>query len=374
MRRNQNAYDRSNSQLYGAFKYPILKNDDAITLVTLIDDCVYRALKLIDDATDWTRRRYATLAVDAAFKETTKSFTSIGDSLLFSMTPVLINEDWLDRVRNEVGLYRGHWISSLSAFMKKYGSYLQYSVDESKRKEAEEIELELDASVNSLYGVIAEVKHLMERISCILDRMVRPYLRKIVSLAKTYAREPEAFFENYQNGYHGVLMAIGKYDVRIGAYAFIVELWLKSRMINGITAISNSVTMPERIWKHKRLFDKNPNLSIEQLAKRELISPEMLRDSMHLLDVRNAMSLIEENDENADSLECYHDRQADKEHDLSLSRQQLSIYSKKLKPFERVVLSVTFDVDMHTADSIDPIALEREAARQLYSARLALTV
>lgn len=372
MRRSQHSYDRSNHQLYSAFKYPILKNDDAITLVNLIDDCVYRALKTIDVSTDWVRRQYAQLAVEALFKETIKSYSSVSDYGLFRSVPVLTGDNWLDTVRNEICVYRGHWIRVLSVFIKQYSPYLKYVMDPDKTREAEAIELELDASVNSLYGVISETCHLMERVSGILDRMVRPYLRKIVSLAKTYAREPESFFENYQNGYHGVLMAIGRYDIRFGAYAFIVEMWLKSRMINGITAASNSVTMPDRIWKHKRILDRYPNMEIEQIAKREGIDASLLRDSMHLLEVRNAMPLIEENDENANDLECYHDHQADREHDLSISRQQLEMYSRKLNSVDRLVISVAFDVDMHSAESIDKDELERETARQLYASRISV--
>ena len=61
--RQQDAYDRSNAQLYGAFKYPILRNEDAVMLVGLIDECIYKVLKTLDGTTDFIRRQYAVLAI-----------------------------------------------------------------------------------------------------------------------------------------------------------------------------------------------------------------------------------------------------------------------------------------------------------------------
>lgn len=367
MRKSQASYDRSNAQLYGAFKYPILKNDDAVFLVGLIDDCVYRALKTLDDCTDFVRRQYAKVTVDALYKGTRKSFSSVDDHNLFAALPTLTDENWLDVVRNELIMYRGHWIHILSSFLKRYENYLVVAIDESERRKSEAMEAELDASSNSLYGAVAEVKHLMNRVSGILERMVRPYLRKIVSLAKTYARDPDVFFENYQNGYHGVLTAIGRYDMRIGAYAFIVEQQLRSRMVSGMSSL---ISMPDRLWKHKRLIDKNPNLEIEAIAKKEGIDVSLLQDSMHLLEVRNAMPLIEESDENADELECYHDAQADQEHDLALVKQQLAVYSKNIKQRDRLILSIAFDVDMFEGITVSQDELDKEAVRQLYAAQL----
>jgi DNA-directed RNA polymerase specialized sigma subunit len=365
--RQQDAYDRSNAQLYGAFKYPILRNEDAVMLVGLIDECIYKVLKTLDGTTDFIRRQYAVLAVDALFKGTEKSYSSISDYGLFRALPILTEEDWLDIVRNDLIVYRGHWIRVLTAFLKKYEIYLQYVCTQDPK--AATIEDELDASPNSLYGAVMEARHQLDRVTGILERMVRPYLRKVVSLARTFARFPGAFEENYQNGYHGVLLAIGRYDVRIGAFAFMVEMWIKSKMITGVTSASNSMTMPTRIWKHKKILDRHPNLEVDEIAKLEKIDSNLLQNSMQLLKSRNAMPLIEENDENSESLECYHDTQVDREHDLMLVRQQLETYSKNLRVRDRIILSIAFDVDMNI-DEIDQNELDHEAARQLYSSRL----
>ena len=127
---------------------------------------------------------------------------------------------------------------------------------------------------------------------------------------------------------------------------------------------------PHRLWKHKRLIDKNPNLEIEAIAKKEGIDVSLLQDSMHLLEVRNAMPLIEESDENADELECYHDAQADQEHDLALVKQQLAVYSKNIKQRDRLILSIAFDVDMFEGITVSQDELDKEAVRQLYAAQL----
>lgn len=365
------AYDRSNAQLYGAFKYPTLSNEDAVILVGLIDDCVYKSLKCVDAHTDWVRRQYARFAVGSIFKDLKKAYSSVNDSLVFTELPVLVGDDWLDRVRNDVNLYRGHWIKALRSFIQQYGDYqfLCMSDSPADKRQAAAIELDLDANDRSLYGVIAEVKHNLARISKILERMVRPYLRKLVSLAKTFAREPTAFFENYQNGYHGILSAIGRYDVRIGAYAFIVDMWIKSYMVSGISTASNTIKMPSRIWKHRRLLEKHSNMEVEQIAKKHGIDPSLLQDSARLLDVRNAMPIIEESDEQADNLEDYHDRRHEQEHEISQLRQQLETYSRSLAPHDRLVLSIAFDIDLHTSE-IPKADLDREAARQLFACHI----
>jgi DNA-directed RNA polymerase specialized sigma subunit len=372
MRKSRSAYDRSNAQLYGAFKYPTLRNEDAVLLVGLIDDCVYKALSVMDLHTDWVRSQYARFASSSVFKQLRKSYSSVGDHLLYTMLPVLNGPDWLKRTRNEVKLHRGHWIKALKTFIDAYGVYCQLCLadDKASQKRAAEIELELDASPNSLYGVIAEVQYQLNRISGIIERMVRPYLRKIVSLARSFANEPWAFFENYQNGYHGIMLAIGRYDTTLGAYAFIADTWIRSYMVNGISVASNTIRMPSRVWKHRSLLERNSHMDIEAIAKREGIDAKLLHDSAHLLEIRNAMPIIEESDENADSLEDYHDRRQENESEVAQVRQQIETYSKGLSPRDRLILSIAFDVDLHTAD-LDPKVMQREAARQLYACQLA---
>jgi DNA-directed RNA polymerase sigma subunit (sigma70/sigma32) len=368
MRNARAAYDRSNAQLYSAFKYPTLRNEDAVMLVGLVDDCVYRALRTLDCHTDWVRHQYARFATSAIFKQLRKSHSSVGDHLLYTMLPQLNGPNWLDLVRKDINLHRGHWIKAIQGFLKRYECYqdLCISDDPAARKKAEAIELELDASSHSLYGAIAEARHQLNRVSGIIERMVRPYLRKIVSLARAFANEPWAFFENYQNGYHGILLAIGRYDTRIGAYAFIADMWIKSYMVNGISVASNTIKMPSRVWKHRSILERNSHLEIEQIAKREGIDAKLLHDSAHLLDIRNAMPIIEESDENAESLEDYHDRRVERENEVAQTRQQIEAYSKGLSARDRLVLSIAFDIDLHLND-IDQQMLDREAARQLYA-------
>jgi DNA-directed RNA polymerase sigma subunit (sigma70/sigma32) len=371
MRSSRTAYDRSNAQLYGAFQYPTLRNEDAVLLVGLIDDCVYNALSVLDLHTDWVRTQYAKFAAGSVFKQLRKSYSSVGDHLLYTMLPVLGGPDWLTRIRSEVKLHRGHWIKALNAFINQYGEYQQLCLaeDSASKRKAEAIELELDASENSLYGVIAEVRHQLNRISGIIERMVRPYLRKIVSLARMFANEPWAFFENYQNGYHGIMLAIGRYDTNLGAYAFVADLWIRSYMVNGISVASNTIKMPSRVWKHRTLLERNSHMDVDQIAKREGIDPKLLQDSAHLLEIRNAMPIIEESDENAESLEDYHDRRQERESEVAQVRQQIETYSRKLSSQDRLILSIAFDVDLHN-DPLDPGVAQREAARQLYAHQL----
>jgi DNA-directed RNA polymerase sigma subunit (sigma70/sigma32) len=324
---------------------------------------------MLDDHTDWVKKQYAKFASEAMFKGTEKSYSSVHDTLIYKMLPVFAKDsDWLHKVRHTVILYRGHWLKALSLFYNKHKHYIDLSLksvtSKQASKQAELIENSLDANRNTLYSVLLEVKYNLDRCRDITERLVRPYLRKVVSMARMYAREPEAFFENYQNGYHGVLMAIGRYNTNIGAYAFIVSMWIQSSMVGGITKLSNTINFPDKTWKHKRLFDKHPNMSYADISKKYGIEVDSLEDSANLLEARNAMPLLEENDEEADGLEAYHDKSTEHEHQLNQAIQQIILFGSRLSSVNKAILSILFDTDALISEP-DKDELRRETYRQL---------
>lgn len=362
----QAEYRRSDAQLYGAFKYPTLSNESAVILANTLDDCLYRGLAVLD-VTDYVRRVYGKLVVEAIFRRKQKSLSTDNDRYYLTTLPGMHRDDWLIAVRKHVSPIREIWINTLNHFIKTNLNML--SLGRASDVHAAEImtrvESKYDCPPGALYGVIAEAQYQMTRAQGIVDRMSRPYLRRVVSLAKTYANEPEAFLENYQSGFQGVLTAIGKYDGRFGAFAFLVDIWVRNRMIAGITKSSNSFTLPDRVWKHKRLLDKHSNKDVEEIAALEGVSADLLRDSAHLLDVRNASQIIEESDEDNEIFEAYHDKQAAEEEDDTLVIEQVRLLASKLSAAHRLVLSLAFDVDLHK-DNVKPEDIRVETARQLF--------
>jgi hypothetical protein len=159
-------------------------------------------------------------------------------------------------------------------------------------------------------------------------------------------------------------MAIGRYNTNIGAYAYIVSMWIQSSMVGGITKLSNTINIPDKTWKHKRLLDKHPNMSYEEISKRYDIDVKSIEDSVNLLEARNAMPLIEENDEEADGLESYHDKSAEREMQLSQANQQIILFGSHMKPRYKAIISLLFDVDC-LASSPNGDEVRRETMRQL---------
>jgi hypothetical protein len=84
------------------------------------------------------------------------------------------------------------------------------------------------------------------------------------------------------------------------------------------------------------------------------------------LEVRTAAPLIEENDENADSLDDYHDRDIEEIENHTLVLDQLKLYTKHLSAQHRLVLGLAFDVNLF--NDIPQEDIEKEAAKQLYVA------
>lgn len=360
-------YQRSDAQLYGAFKYPTLRNEDAVLLASLMDDCLYAAAAAVDVNSTWTKTEYAKLAVATIFKKSGNgSYSTVSDRYFVTTLPLLDKPDWLTTVRTHVSPFRDLLNTMMSAFEIKCSSLPYWSSSERWLPRIQALERELGCTTGGLYGAFAEVQYQLQRYHDISNRMSRPYLRRIVSVAKGFANRPDAFLENYQNGYHGALIAIGKYDSRKGAFAFFVDVWIKNRMISGITNASNSISLPERVWKHKRLLERHSNKEIDEIAKIEGVNADLLRNSALLLDVRNAAPLIEENDENNESLDDYHDLEALESENQHIVNDQLQLYTKKLSARSRLVLGLAFDVNLF--NEVPEADVEREAARQLYIA------
>lgn len=359
-------YQRSDAQLYGAFKYPTLRNEDAVLLASLMDDCLYSAAAAVDLNSTWTKTEYAKLTVATIFRASKGSYSTVSDRYFVTTLPLLSSPNWLDTVRTHVSPFRELLLSMMLAFEHKCASITHWSTAERWLPRIEALECDLGCTTGGLYGAFSEVQYQLQRCHDISLRMSRPYLRRIVSVAKGFANKPDAFLENYQNGYHGAMIAIGKYDSRKGAFAFFVDVWIKNRMISGITNASNSISLPERVWKHKRLLDRHSNKDLAEIARIEGVNEDLLRSSEHLLDVRNAAPLIEENDENNESLDDYHDLEALESENQHIVNDQLQLYTKKLSARSRLVLGLAFDVNLF--NEVPAADVEREAARQLYIA------
>jgi RNA polymerase sigma factor (sigma-70 family) len=363
-------YNRSDAQLCGAFKYPTLCNEDAVYLAGLLDDCLYAAATVLDNHTPWISNEYARIVVAVIFRGSKKSYSTVSDRSYITTLPMMRRPDWLQHVRATVSPFRELLLNTLSTFEHTCAQLPAWVVDERGLAKLTALERDLKCRPGALYGVYTEVQYQLQRCYDISTRMARPYLRRVVSVAKQYAstNEPEAFLDNYQNGYIGVITAIGKYDTRFGAFAFFVDIWIKNRMISGISSASNAMALPERVWKHKRILDKHSGKEIDEIADIVNVNADLLRSSAMLLEVRNAAPLLEENDEhhNTDVLDDYHDAESIEVENQNIVNDQLRLYTKHLSKESRIVLGLAFDVNMF--NDVPAEDVERETARQLYIA------
>ena len=372
-------YQRSDAQLYGAFKYPTLRNEDAVLLATLMDDCLYQALNAVDTHTNWITTEYAKLVVATIFKganKSNKSYSMVSDRYFVTTLPqtshlrfqAKSSSAWLHVVRDQVAPFREIHLETLSRFEKHCSALSVWSAADSTYAKVQMLEKELGCGTGGLYGAVAEAKAQLARCHDITARMARPYLRRVVSEAMRFAKtnDPNAFLDNYQNGYWGVMTAIGKYNTHVGAFAYFVDIWIKNKMISGISNASNSMSLPDRVWRHKKFLDAHPTKTVGEIAKLEGVSPDLLSSSSQLLEVRTAAPLIEENDENADSLDDYHDRDIEEIENHTLVLDQLKLYTKHLSAQHRLVLGLAFDVNLF--NDIPQEDIEKEAAKQLYVA------
>lgn len=362
----QDLYRRSDSQLYGAFKHKLLSNDEAVALATKIDDCLYAAAEVVDKHCLWVRRFYADMVVSAIFKGSKRSFSPISDRYLYTILPLIGSPGWLGYVRVFVAPFRALLMRMLTDFERACDGVDLSPHTAVGLRRLQDLELELACTHKHLFGLQAEVREQLDRCGKYSQKMALPYLRRVVSQAKFHANVPEAFLENYQNGVHGVMTAIGKYHPSIGAFAFIVDIWITNKMIGGISNASNALALPERVWKHKRLLDKHQNKSVEDIAAAEGVNSDLLQDSVRLLEVRNAAPLIEENDENAERLEAYHDMNAADDENRLVLEDQLRKYTRKITKRDRIALSLVFDVSLF--NDVPELDVLRETARQLYIA------
>ena len=175
-------YQRSDAQLYGAFKYPTLRNEDAVLLATLMDDCLYRALAVVDTHTTWVTTEYAKLVIATIFRGTKKSYSTVSDRYFVTTLPQTSHlrfreksaSAWLFVVRDQVSPFRELTLDILSNFEKRCASLVTWSVAESTYSKVSFLDRELGCSTGGLYGALAETQSQLARCHDITTRMARP--------------------------------------------------------------------------------------------------------------------------------------------------------------------------------------------------------
>ena len=371
-------YRYADTVLRSSHYYPLLEHDDAVFLTKTLDDCIYNLITIVDKQSTWFKRQYVGIAqtyidtpADRNSYAASSDDTLMAASLLWIATPGI---DWIPKIRNEVTLYRTYWlrsISKLSKILATYNDDTLVPVDDTDyvhaRERCSQVEAELEASADVLYGLTLEVNHWVQRIDKIVDKMTCPYLRRVVVLAKKYVSgDPDAFLDNFDSGVEGIHKAIGRYDINMGAFAGLVDTWVRNTIITWVKRTSNPIRVPDRVHTHKRkysqLLEQHPQLDTLDASKMLGISESTLRESLKLSDMQGMSPLIDESmtDDFGVGNEAYIDTNL---MDTDSVNSLVSEYKNVLSKHDIALLAILFDVDIE--EPLDKEAVEREAARQL---------
>lgn len=375
---NDKSFVQANDILNNSFQFCLLDNADAAYLVNLMDDLIYECLSLIDSECTLIRSFYLNLVYHAYRKGTKKTFSTVNDAFLCSYAHLIGQDNWLYAIRRFARVYRAYWLSALSDL------YDQIPELEKELLASSDVPLDDREPVSlSLYGVKSTVPYCRawgivnvlranwSRIKDIERRVAVPFLRRVGTLARSFAREPEIFMDHYQHGFEGVLIALSKYDSEYGSFASQVNMWVNNRMIYSIKQSNSFIRIPDRMYKLRVLVDKrrkrNPNISLDEISSLESVDIRLVENAVALHDMQNVASIIDDIDDDSDEPEAYADVAIEQDREAIDMSQQLTHYTSELTREERLALFLFYDYETTCVDNLllDSKAVEQETFRQL---------
>lgn len=375
---NDRSFAQATDTLNDSFKFCLLDNADAAYLVNLMDDLIYDSLSVIDCECSLIRSFYLDLVYHAYRKGTKKTFSTVNDAYLCSFAHVIGEPDWLYAVRRYARVYRAYWYSVLSDLYDQIPEIEAQVLSQSDvpLDDRSPISLVLFGvtayiSYHRIWGILNSLKANWFRIKDIERRVSVPFLRRVGTLARSFAREPEIFMDHYQHGYEGVAIALSKYDSEYGSFASQVNMWVNNRMIYSIKQSNSFIRIPDRMYKLRVAVDrrrkKNPNATLEEISILEGVDIRLVENAVALHDMQNVASLIDDLDEEGDEPEAYTDVALEQDRETVDMSQQLAHYTAELTAMERLVLFLFYDYESLVVDKmcIDPAALDYETFRQL---------
>lgn len=371
-----------------SFKYTIIADTEAKFLINLLDDILYKTLSLLDGISDSMRLRYQSIVrnymfhpVDGRSSHSSKHPDSV---LIGSLCWVHADTDWLRVVRERVSLFRIYWMDLIHELDNYGGQYLdtfcvdveaeEYVAALSKRAE---LEKKLGVSSENAYGMAMELSNSVRRIAKIVRKLTYPYLRKVVTHAKHYGMDnPTTFMENYQNGSAGIRIAIGRHDCDLGAFASAVDRWINNRIMTFIRDNGMLVRVPDRAFTHKNIVDRhmssNPLITLEEIAEQEGIKPKLLIESMMMVQSQTGYVDLQDEDESTSKHSHeYIDRSTDPDTVENTVNTTVQEYAGLLKPRERVLLALAYNIDdIRAASHLRCDVKRREQMRQVLAATM----
>lgn len=369
------SFQTANQQLQGSFNCALLSNEDAAFMVVLMDDLLHECMALVDAQCDYIKAAYSSITFHAIRKDTLKTFTTYADKNTLRFVSRFVagpqpelnqGQAWLKEIQKHVRIYRSYWVEIVDRCLE--AAVLQYRTGKPAQPSAENPYVPVYHE-DMLYGTLNALRLRYRRIKDIEDRLSRPFVRRVATVARNFARDPDLFRVHYQQGYCGVLIAAGRYDPEFGSFASQVNMWVSNQVIGSIKTENTMFKVPDRVYKHRELVEayrrKNPAVTLEEIAEKENIDLKTLEHSLSLQNMQNVSQILDDLDD--DEPASYMDMSHENTKQIESVTEQLDKYSADLTDAERVVLALLFDYDSvaHNRRS-EAEDVRREAFRQVY--------
>ena len=184
-----------------------------------------------------------------------------------------------------------------------------------------------------------------------MDFFVQKNQGLVISIIKQLNRtRPDVFKDSLQDGNMGLMVAIDRYDYKLGfRFATYATWWIKQHILRGALVFDQEIRIPDRVvWAMAQLSRETQRLynelgrapSIEELAKEMGFSEEKI---IFLMDVRKRQPLSlhkkikSDTDEGAELIEFITG-------ESGVYYEDLSPFLNKLSPIEKVVLKMRFGI------------------------------
>lgn len=373
-----NAHYRYTDDLLNSMaRYPTLPHADAVFLINLLDEILRNCITYVSQFTNFFMEALEDITVKYMFSRTKRDiFCGISDDILpcamhcLCMSPD--TEQWLATIK----LHRLYWLLALSRLRDLVKEYQELSYIDSEspkfieaRERMAEIAVTTGIDEDVMYGVVNEINYYGNRVQKIQNKLTMPYLRKVAAFAKMRAGRGkyEACLDNYQSGVPGIFQAIGRYNTELGSYASLVEMWVNNRMLIGIRTLGNPIRVPDRAYKHKRMYDAllraSPSTTLEEAAAEIGVDEKTLAESLHFVDMQGTSQLIDEST-TEDFGEGNEDYIVEDEAEDETVNSIVQEFEHVLNDSDRALIHLLFGCNVEFKN-VDQSALRRESAKHL---------
>jgi RNA polymerase sigma factor (sigma-70 family) len=160
---------------------------------------------------------------------------------------------------------------------------------------------------NLLYGTVKTAQHVLEEVQALQERILRAYLRLVLSPARRESNTQMDAFDLFQSGSLGLKRAVSLYNFRSGSsFSQFAKWWIKQRILGHVKNSGALIRLSSSVWEkyqeyrraERRLDAKGEPYTSKDIAEELGVTEQSLRRLLQKVAVGKVVSFSSFDSEN----------------------------------------------------------------------------